>query len=240
MAARICGCRLQQIYDLLGDAQITLYPLDPTGVGNINITYLAMEAIAEATGGMAYYERNDLSTLMAKAADSGASYYTLSYIPPSLAYDRRYHAIAIQIDKPGLHLVYRKGYSAEDPLQLARSPETTPGFSTSQTKPSASAADPLSPAMDALAPPANQLLFDVRAELATTPPSPAGPPGATLGALNPKFSKAPLTRYSFLFAVPASQITFAAAGAEPTAAPSNSTLLPTTLTATSSLAAVRR
>ncbi|MGA1983664.1 MAG: VWA domain-containing protein [Acidobacteriaceae bacterium] len=211
------GCQswrkpLQQIYDLLANAQITLYPLDPRGVRRLDGSQLAMEAVAEATGGIALYERNDLDTLMARAADSGASYYTLSYSPPSLAYDGRYHAIGVQVDKPGLHLVYRKGYTAEDPQQTARSLENSFGYTT-RDKQSAPAADPLSAAMALIIPPATQLLFDVRVEPSTTPPSPSDPPGAILGALNPKFSKAPLTRYSFLFAVPASQIAFNAGDA---------------------------
>jgi VWFA-related protein len=199
--------QVQQIYDLLANAQITLYPLDPNGVTSLKVTHLAMEAVAEATGGVAYFERNDLDKLMAKAAESGSSYYTLSYSPPSLAYDGRYHAITVQTDKPGLHLVYRKGYSAEDPQQIGRSLETALGFATRETK--ASAPDPLAVAMALVLPPADLLLFDVRAEVSTTPPSPADPP--VLGVLSPKLSKQPLTRYSFLFAVPSSQITFAPA-----------------------------
>ncbi len=210
------GCQdlrlpLQQIYDLLGNAQITLYPLNPSGVGDLNMSYLAMEAMAEATGGLAYYERNDLDTLMNRAAESGTNYYTLSYSPPSLAYDGRYHAIKVQTGKPGLHLVYRKGYSAEDSRQIARRSENAIGLTSHETKTPAPVDDLLSAAMAPIVPPANQLLFDVRSELSTTAPSPADPP--VLGALNPKLSKASLTRYKFLFAVPASQIAFTAANA---------------------------
>ena len=201
--------QVQQIYDLLANAQITLYPLDPNGVTSLKITHLAMEAVAEATGGVAYFERNDLDALMARAAESGASYYTLSYSTPSLAYDGRYHAIGIQLDRPGLHLVYRKGYSAEDPRRIGRSLESALGFAARDTRAPASAPDPLAVAMALVLPPADLLLFDVRMEVSTTPPSPADPP--VLGTLNPKLGKQPLTRYSFLFAVPSSQIAFAPA-----------------------------
>jgi VWFA-related protein len=207
------GCQdlrlpLQQIYDLLGNAQITLYPLNPSGVGDLNMTYLAMEAMAEATGGLAYYERNDLDTLMNRAAESGTHYYTLSYSPPSLAYDGRYHAIKVQTGKPGLHLVYRKGYSAEDSRQIARRSENAISLTTHEPKTPSPIDDLLSAAMAPIVPPANQLLFDVRAEPSTIAPDPADP--LVLGALNPKLSKVPLTRYSLLFAVPARQITFTA------------------------------
>jgi VWFA-related protein len=228
---------LRQTYDLLGDAEITVYPLDPhaleapfpSGVsgpigsssgaqvatGNmarmtsLSVTHLTLEAVAEATGGQAIYNTNDIAGAIAGVADSGSSYYTLSYVPPSLAYDGRYHAINVKLDKPGLHLVYRKGYSAEDPALIQHTPETLLGFTTRDTRPTTPAAHPLSAVMGPIAPPATQLLFDVKVEPSTEPPSPTDPP--ILGALNPKLSKAPLTRYGFLFAVPASQIAFTSA-----------------------------
>jgi len=39
---------------------------------------LSMEAVAEATGGVAYYNTNDLKSAVAKAIDNGANYYTIS------------------------------------------------------------------------------------------------------------------------------------------------------------------
>jgi VWFA-related protein len=226
---------LRQTYDLLGDAEITVYPMDPHGLeapmppivsinvsagaqaaaGNmaqmtsLSVSHLTLEAVAEATGGQAIYNTNDLAGAMASVAVSGSSYYTLSYIPPSLAYDGRYHTINIKVDKPGLRLVYRKGYSAEDPALIQHPPDTLFGFTTRDTRPATPAADPLASALAPTMPPATQLLFDVRAEPGTGPPDPTDPP--VLGALNPKLGKEPLTRYGFLFAVPANQIAFASA-----------------------------
>jgi hypothetical protein len=169
-----------------------------------------MEAVAEATGGVAYYERNDLDMLMAKAVRDGSSYYTLSYAPPSVEYDGKYHAISIKVDRPGVHLLYRKGYSSEDPALLAHLPETFLGRVTRDTRSTGPAVDPLAAALSPIAPPATQLLFDVRVEPSMDPENPFDPP--VFGALDPKFKKAPLTRYGLLFAVPQSQIAFADAG----------------------------
>jgi hypothetical protein len=160
--------------------------------------HLSLEAIAEATGGQAFYNTNDLGRAMARATDIGSNYYTLSYAPPSVAYDGRYHAIAIQVDKPGVHLVYRKGYSAEDPTLLAYA---TPAATTVRGTP-----DLLAAALAPTMPPATQLLFDVKAEPSTQPPNPTDP--RVLGALDPKLKDKPLTRYGFLFTVPSSQIAF--------------------------------
>ena len=167
-----------------------------------------MEAVAEATGGLAYYGRNDPETLMAKAVSDGGSYYTLSYVPPgSVEYDGRYHAISIKVNRPGVHLLYRKGYSAEDPTLIEHPPEKLFGVVTRDTRPTGLAANPIVAAMSPVAPPATQILFDVHVEPSTDTPNPFDPP--VLGILNAKFKKSPLVRYSFLFAVPVSQIAFA-------------------------------
>jgi hypothetical protein len=223
---------LRKTYDLLEDAQVTVYPLDPNGVKTppvytptgppatwgpataafngawlkgLATNHLSMEAVAEATGGVAYYERNDLDSLMAKAVDAGANYYTLSYAPPSVAYDGKYHAINIKVDRPDVHLLYRKGYSSEDPVQIAH--ETDPTFAGKAAK---MQPDALALALSPIAPPATQLLFDVRVEPNTEPANPFDPP--VMGALNPKLRTTPLTRYSLLYALPQSQIAFADAG----------------------------
>ena len=201
---------LQQTYDLLEDAQVTVYPLDSSGVGDLGRRQLAMEAVAEATGGVAYYERNDLETLMAEAVNHGSNYYTLSYSPPSVEYDGRYHAINIKVDRPELHLLYRKGYSSEDPTLIEHPPETLFGFVTRDTRPTGPAADPLVAALSPIAPPATQLLFEVRVEPSTEPANPFDPP--VMGVLDEKLKNTPLTRYSFLYALPQSQIAFADAG----------------------------
>ena len=171
---------------------------------------LAMEAVAEATGGAAYYENNDLKSLVAKAVDTGSSYYSLSYVPPSHVYDGKYHAISITVDRPHMHLTYRKGYSAEDPAELMHPPETVLGVKIHETPPTGPPGDPIAAAMSPIAPPATQLLFDVRVDITSAPPGPSDPP--VLGQLDPKLKKLALTRYDFLFALPQSQITFADAG----------------------------
>ena len=73
-----------------------------------------MVAVAEATGGEAYFNTNDLRGAVTKAIDNGANYYTISYAPPSPAFDGRYHAIGIKVDRPKVKLAYRRGYNADD------------------------------------------------------------------------------------------------------------------------------
>jgi len=198
---------LHKTYDLLADAQVTVYPLDPSGVGTTapiatgikEIGHLAMDAVADATGGVAFYGNNFLDELMVKAVHAGASYYTLSYVPPDIRYDGRYHAIGIKVDRPNVHLLYRKGYNAED------APETP----NPNRRPIGPAHDALAAAVSPTAPPATQLLFAVRVEPIPKLENPGDPP--VMGFLNPKLKKTPgqLTRYEIFFMLPLKQIAFA-------------------------------
>ena len=73
-----------------------------------------MQDMAASTGGIAYYNRNDIDAAMGEAIATGADYYSLSYVPPPSKYDGKYHKIEVKVDRPGLHLQYREGYTAID------------------------------------------------------------------------------------------------------------------------------
>jgi hypothetical protein len=72
-------------FEAMARSQIALYPVDLHGIGYQNqmVDQQYMDAIAEATGGQAYYANNRANQLMLKAVDDGANYYSLSYEPPS-------------------------------------------------------------------------------------------------------------------------------------------------------------
>ncbi|MGA1983663.1 MAG: VWA domain-containing protein [Acidobacteriaceae bacterium] len=137
LAPRYClpnsSADLQKAYGLLAAAQVTVSPIWVRGVPVAadplfeSHTYeqLSMEAVAEATGGNAYYNSNDLADLTAKAINSGSDYYTLSYVPPGSEYDGRHHSIKIVTSQPGLKLTYRDEYYAEDPRKIAPTPGLT-------------------------------------------------------------------------------------------------------------------
>ena len=111
---------VQKAYGRLAAARVTVYPISVRGVEENNQDkaedILGLETVAEATGGKAYYNSNDLADLTAKAMHDGSDYYTLSYVPPGTVYDGRHHTIKVEVaDHPGLQLTYRDEYYAEDP-----------------------------------------------------------------------------------------------------------------------------
>ncbi len=162
---------------------------------------LSMLAVAEATGGVAYFNTNDLKEAVAKAIENGANYYTVSYVPPDLAFDGRYHSIDIAVDQPGAQVAYRRGYDADD---IAKN-EIAPGISLSTSAPEPYG-DNMQASMARGVPPSSQVLFDVRVAPSAQPPKPTDPP--LVGELDPKLKGKPLVRYDLVYLFPSRQITF--------------------------------
>jgi VWFA-related protein len=198
---------LKKAYGLLAAAQVTVFPIWVRGVPAAADPLfeswpdekLAMEAVAEATGGKAYYNSNDLADLTAKAMHDGSDYYTLSYVPPGSEYDGRHHSIKVVADKPGLKLTYRDEYYAEDPRTMAR----TPGLTLAEVPDSAASVD-MRAEMGRAMPTSQGLLFDVQVE-PSNEAAKAGDP-AVFGVLNVKLKGKPLTRYGFTYAFPGREI----------------------------------
>jgi hypothetical protein len=178
-------------YELLTNEQIAVYPVDPGGVRGLGMGTMSAEAVAEGLGGVAYYNTNDLGSSIASAIDNGSHFYTLSYFPPKQKDDGHYHAIKIEVDRPGVRLVYRKGYNAEQPR--VHVPESGPSL--------------MKAALQAKVPGATQLLFDVQ----VLPSAQLGPPSdpPLMGSLGRKYRKAPLTRFDLQYTVELSQIAVA-------------------------------
>ncbi len=68
---------------------------------------------APATGGRAYFGRNDVGRQIGAAVAEGSDYYTLSYRPPEAGADPdKYRRIRVTVNDPTLRVVTRDGYFA--------------------------------------------------------------------------------------------------------------------------------
>jgi beta-lactamase regulating signal transducer with metallopeptidase domain len=219
------AAELQKTYSLLAAAQVAVFPIGAGGLGEFPNPIapgsvgpgskefaeieLSFESMAEATGGTAFYNSNDLASLVSQAVDKGANYYTLTYSPPGQKYNNAHHTIKVSVDRPDLHLVYRQSYDAVDPTTIKPTPGLTLATTLSDTTPTGGPSNPEAEmrfAMGRSMPTSQQILFDVKVEPSTEPPKPTDPP--TFGALDPKLKNKPLTRYGFQFAIPGRQIVF--------------------------------
>ena len=130
---------VQDCVNVLRDARVTLYTIDPAGVqvnpgeyggdpmadpfgGNYQFNQLA-----KATGGRTLYGRNDVDMEIDTAIQDGSSFYTLTYRPSSSSPDpRKFRHIKVMLSRPDLKVITRAGYYLErgpgrvDPVNPSR------------------------------------------------------------------------------------------------------------------------
>ena len=103
------------LYDLLESERIAIYPIDARGLTvnlrmGMNSQQMQMGQDAEATGGTAYYNNNDLAKIASHIVSNDANYYTLTYSPQNLQRDGKWHHVRVKLNNPNYHLSYRHGY----------------------------------------------------------------------------------------------------------------------------------
>jgi VWFA-related protein len=114
---------VQDCVNMLRDARVTLYTIDPAGVlinpgvyggdpmvdpfgGNYEFNRMA-----QATGGRTLYGKNDVDAEIQTAIQDGANFYTLTYRPTNTALDlQKFRRIKVTVSRPGLNVLTREGY----------------------------------------------------------------------------------------------------------------------------------
>ena len=191
---------IQKTSDMLVAAQIAIYPVSALGVlgdptfdasklagsrreleTRLRANQIAMETIAEETGGRAFSSANALDDALKDAVNNGSHYYTLGYSPANNKNDGKFRRIQVRVSDDGYQLSYRRGYYADKPLPESASEET--------------ADDPLMPLIGLGMPNFNQILYKVQ----VAPKNPQPSPNAPRAGSNTKL-KAPFTRYDVNFA----------------------------------------
>jgi VWFA-related protein len=192
---------IQKTSDMLTAAKVAIYPVSALGVlgdptfdasklagsrreleGRLSANQIAMETIAQETGGRAFYSTNALSDAVKDAVSNGSHYYTLAYSPANNKNDGKFRRIQVSLVDNKYALSYRRGYFADRPSQEFTSQE--------------GADDPFAPLIGLDMPDFDQILF----KLQVVPKSPQPPANAPRAGNNTKL-KAPYTRYDINFAV---------------------------------------
>lgn len=115
---------VQDCVNVLRDARVTLYTIDPAGLKMDQMAYGAdaeftdpfggnyqFAKLATATGGRALYGRNDVDAQIGTAVRDGSAFYTLTYRPTTdSANPQKFRRIKVTVDRPGLTVTTREGY----------------------------------------------------------------------------------------------------------------------------------
>jgi hypothetical protein len=96
-------------------ANVAIYPVDVDGVCRLcpPPPKDQMRAIAGATGGIPYFERNDLDLAMREAIDDGRVSYTLGFYESGADSKPVIHQVVVRVTRPGVTLRYRGSYQTE-------------------------------------------------------------------------------------------------------------------------------
>ena len=192
---------IQKTSDMLTAAKVAIYPVSALGVlgdptfdasklpgsrreleARLSANQIAMETIAQETGGHAFYNTNALSDAVKDAVSNGSHYYTLAYAPDNYKSDGKFRHIQVRLADNDYTLSYRRGYFADQPRHEFTSQE--------------GADDPFVPLIGLDMPDFDQILF----KLQVVPKNPQPPAHAPRAGNNTKL-KAPFTRYDVNFAV---------------------------------------
>jgi VWFA-related protein len=77
--------------------------------------HLDFDAMAEATGGKAYYDTNGLKQAIGAIVNNGSNYYSLAYATTNHTWNGQFRHIKVSVDRPGVLVQFRHGYYAFDP-----------------------------------------------------------------------------------------------------------------------------
>ncbi len=108
----------------------------------------AMNELAVATGGRAFYNTNGIEPALKLAQEEGSNYYALTYNTSNKNFDGKFRRINVSVEGKQYHLAYRPGYFALNPEEHALEQD--------------SPARQRAVAMQYGTPPARQLLFSVK------------------------------------------------------------------------------
>jgi VWFA-related protein len=142
LAMQVFG-NVVEISTQLREAQITLYSVDPSALGDIDPgltdppsihlrpserafyiegasrpsgvreTDLALEVLATQNGGLALHPGNDLASELRKCLDDTTAFYEISFEPAITDRPNEYHHLEIRVAKPGLTARTRQGYYSQ-------------------------------------------------------------------------------------------------------------------------------
>lgn len=106
----------------LNNANMAIYPVDARGLvagapGTTNFNNLyssqdTMKELANATGGVAFVNTNDVARAIRAAADDSLSSYELGFYLRDIKWNGQEHTLKVKVSRPGVHLRYRQGYFA--------------------------------------------------------------------------------------------------------------------------------
>lgn len=85
---------------------------DDIQLASVGNSQLSMRELAEATGGFAVTNTNEIALPMQRMMEDIRTHYELAYAPTSIVYDGHFRKIEVKVSRPKVSVQTRKGYYA--------------------------------------------------------------------------------------------------------------------------------
>ena len=112
--------RMREIAQAASRGNVSIYPLDPAGLGiEAGGSRDTLYQLAAESGGRAIVNTNDPRHGLDRLLADSSAYYVLGYTPPRPQDDGRFHKIGVKVKRGGMRVLARQGYWSPDPRQIA-------------------------------------------------------------------------------------------------------------------------
>jgi VWFA-related protein len=75
----------------------------------------SLRHLSESTGGFAVVDRTDFTSAFTRIVEESSEYYVVGYTPETPGRPGDFRDITVQVDRPGVHVIARKGYAIPSP-----------------------------------------------------------------------------------------------------------------------------
>jgi VWFA-related protein len=84
----------------------------PSALDEVRLSQDSLRVLSDETGGFAAVNSNDFTEAFERIVHENSSYYLLGYYPTNDRRDGRFRSIAVKVNRPGVTVRARKGYTA--------------------------------------------------------------------------------------------------------------------------------
>ena len=122
--------RIEHAIRKLNNADVGLYMVNPCAFIKLDACYArtnVMQDFAKRTGGQAILDPYDAPAVLRAAIEDVRTTYSLAFYAPPDADLSKFHQLKVQVNRPGVTLSYRQGYSLGTDLNAASLVKDIPG-----------------------------------------------------------------------------------------------------------------
>lgn len=120
--------RLEDVVRSANRANVTIHTLDPRplGLSEFGGNYV-LRRFADETGGRAIYNTNDHVQHLDGVIEDASAYYLVGYAPTrDVMADGKYHKIDVEVKRPRVRVVARRGYWSPSAREMTAAARVTP------------------------------------------------------------------------------------------------------------------